>query len=142
MSITYFRGSHRFLSNFYMSAVVYEGQIYPSVENAYQAAKAHLALREKYKDCSPGQAKRMGQKEVLPSQWEESKLYVMRSLLARKFAAGNYLSTLLLKTGEEDLVEGNSWNDTYWGVCNGVGENNLGKLLMERRAFLILDLVE
>lgn len=26
--------------------------------------------------------------------------------------------------------EGNTWDDTYWGVCKGVGTNYLGKLLM------------
>lgn len=36
----------------------------------------------------------------------------------------------------DELIEGNAWNDTFWGVCNGVGENWLGQLLMERRAEL------
>jgi predicted NAD-dependent protein-ADP-ribosyltransferase YbiA (DUF1768 family) len=43
---------------------------------------------------------------------------------------------MLKATGDEELVEGNWWNDTFWGVCNGVGENNLGKLLMKIRAEL------
>ena len=39
----------------------------------------------------------------------------------------------LLSTGDQELVEGNWWRDFYWGVCNGVGDNNLGKLLMKIR---------
>jgi predicted NAD-dependent protein-ADP-ribosyltransferase YbiA (DUF1768 family) len=35
-----------------------------------------------------------------------------------------------------ELIEGNWWGDTYWGVCNGVGENHLGKLLMKIRDYL------
>jgi hypothetical protein len=31
------------------------------------------------------------------------------------------------------LVEGNTWNDRYWGVCRGVGQNKLGHLLMKLR---------
>jgi hypothetical protein len=34
------------------------------------------------------------------------------------------------------LIEGNTWGDTFWGVCNGVGENNLGKTLMNVREIL------
>lgn len=33
----------------------------------------------------------------------------------------------------EVVYKGNYWKDTYWGVCNGVGENHLGKLLMKIR---------
>ena len=29
--------------------------------------------------------------------------------------------------------EGNDWNDTFWGQCDGVGLNHLGKLLMRVR---------
>jgi predicted NAD-dependent protein-ADP-ribosyltransferase YbiA (DUF1768 family) len=36
-----------------------------------------------------------------------------------------------LKQITEPIVENNTWNDTYWGVCNNVGENHLGKLLTE-----------
>lgn len=44
----------------------------------------------------------------------------------------------MIATGGEDLVEGNRWNDKFWGVClkTGRGENWLGKLLMQVRAEL------
>jgi predicted NAD-dependent protein-ADP-ribosyltransferase YbiA (DUF1768 family) len=41
---------------------------------------------------------------------------------------------MLLATDEADLVEGNHWNDTFWGVCRGVGQNWLGRILMDERA--------
>lgn len=41
-----------------------------------------------------------------------------------------------MATDDAELVEGNTWGDRYWGVVDGVGENRLGKLLMERRAEL------
>lgn len=40
---------------------------------------------------------------------------------------------MLLKTGDEELVEGNTWGDTFWGVCKGKGRNELGKILMKVR---------
>jgi predicted NAD-dependent protein-ADP-ribosyltransferase YbiA (DUF1768 family) len=43
------------------------------------------------------------------------------------------LRAKLLATGDEFLVEGNHWGDTYWGVCNGKGRNMLGSLLMKVR---------
>lgn len=43
------------------------------------------------------------------------------------------LGNKLEATGDSLLVEGNWWHDTFWGVCNGFGENNLGKLLMKIR---------
>ena len=39
-------------------------------------------------------------------------------------------------TNNEELIEGNTWNDTYWGVCNGRGQNHLGKILMKVRSLL------
>lgn len=42
----------------------------------------------------------------------------------------------LLATGNEELIEGNKHGDHFWGVCNGHGENMLGKLLMQLRAEL------
>ena len=43
------------------------------------------------------------------------------------------LALRLVETGTEELVEGNDWGDTYWGVCKGTGKNMLGKILMEVR---------
>ncbi len=57
----------------------------------------------------------------------------MELVLRQKFSHPGLLA-LLLATGDMELVEDNDWDDTYWGVCNGVGENNLGKLLMKIRA--------
>jgi len=57
----------------------------------------------------------------------------MAQCLRLKFADFPLLGSLLA-TGTEELIEGNKHNDTFWGVCAGVGENNLGKLLMRVRA--------
>ena len=70
--------------------------------------------------------------------WDGFKLDVMRTLVTQKFAK-EPLRSMLLITGDEELVENNSWNDTWWGVCRGVGENNLGKLLMTLRSGLRQD---
>lgn len=56
----------------------------------------------------------------------------MLDALRKKFS-DDKLRSMLLATGEEYLVEGNTWGDKYWGVCGGIGLNHLGKLLMQVR---------
>ena len=56
----------------------------------------------------------------------------MLSFVRAKFTYPD-LQEKLLATGDAYLEEGNYWNDTTWGVCNGVGENRLGKILMQVR---------
>jgi predicted NAD-dependent protein-ADP-ribosyltransferase YbiA (DUF1768 family) len=62
----------------------------------------------------------------------------MEDLSRQKFSHPE-LRQKLLDTGSCTLVEGNTWGDTFWGVCDGVGENHLGKLLMTIRADLESD---
>lgn len=130
-----FSGIHRFLSNFWSAEVTYLGEKYPSVEHAYQAAKAaDLKDREKIRIAgSPTEARSLGRKVRLRSDWAKMRVPVMTDLLEQKFGAGTELCEKLLKTGDCDLVEGNYWGDVFWGVCRGIGENNLGKLLVQIR---------
>lgn len=140
-----FQGRWHFLSNFYPCEIEHQGIKYPSVEHYYVAMKFDDEqlidgkyytpgdLRElisKIKD--PGQVKRFGRKVKLRKDWDNQKLKVMNWGVREKFK-NDRLSDLLLSTGDEELIEGNFWNDTYWGVCNGKGQNHLGKILMEVR---------
>ena len=134
--ITIFTGHHRFLSNFASVEVVLDGEIYPSVEHAYQAAKTECVhSRKRIRTAStPGQAKRLGKHVPIRSDWTEAKrLSVMEELLRQKFAKDRY-KMLLKNTGDAELIEGNTWGDCFWGVCQAQGRNNLGKLIMKIRA--------
>lgn len=57
----------------------------------------------------------------------------MTEVVEAKFTYNPNLKQMLLDTGDAELVEGNTWNDKYWGVCKGVGQNKLGKILMMLR---------
>lgn len=57
----------------------------------------------------------------------------MREVVECKFKQNRWLMQKLMSTGKTQLVEGNNWNDTFWGVYKGEGENMLGKILMEIR---------
>lgn len=132
--INSFTGEYKFLSNFYTCAVVLDGEKYWSVEHAYQAAKTlDLKARAEIRIADTfARAKRLGRRVTMRSDWHEIRLAVMEDLLRQKFSNPENHRRLLL-TGHAQLVEGNSWHDHFWGVCEGRGENNLGKLLMKIR---------
>lgn len=131
--ITEFQGEYRFLSNFAPVLVSYQGIAYPSVENAYQAAKISQPLeRVVFESCTASEAKQMGKKTILRDNWEAIKLLVMYELLSQKFRQSPYRNKLLFTVGDT-LIEGNTWGDTFWGVCNGVGLNHLGRMIMKIR---------
>lgn len=132
--ISSFSGEYAFLSNFFISPITHGRLKYMTVEHAFQASKTKdRVLRKRVAQIStPGKAKRYGRKLPLREDWEQVKIGVMRSLLRKKFRIPA-LRRLLLETGDAVLIEGNHWHDTFWGVCQGQGENHLGKLLMEVR---------
>jgi ribA/ribD-fused uncharacterized protein len=132
-----FDGEYRWLSNFWPAMVHLDGVVYPTVEHAYQAAKtADPAFREKIRLLpTPGQAKRAGKLAPILEDWHEVKKDIMYNLILEKFSEKT-LKEKLLATGDAVLIEGNPWYDTYWGVCRGVGENHLGRILMQVRALL------
>jgi hypothetical protein len=63
----------------------------------------------------------------------------MYNIVKDKFLRNPDIRQRLLYTINDDLVEGNNWNDTYWGVCNGIGQNKLGKILMRVRKEIVDD---
>lgn len=126
---------HRFLSNFHLCAIVFEGQTFGSTEAAYQAAKSlDPEVRNKFTMMQPSEAKREGQKINIREDWEENKLAIMYEICFRKFHFHDDLEKLLLATGEKYLEETNYWGDRFWGAdLKHKGENNLGKILMRIR---------
>lgn len=136
MDILEFQGEHRWLSNFWFAKVMLDDVVYPSVEHAYQAAKTYPSERPPFLSCTAAEAKKLGRQVVIRDEWELVKLDVMRSLIEQKFAPGTDLAKKLLETGDVRLVEGNKWGDTFWGVCNGRGQNHLGEILMAQRSQL------
>ncbi len=159
--IAQFQGGHRWLSNFWPCTIVSKGGIeFPTVEHAYQWAKfsdpeawgdpdSWVLIQDRIRKAgTPGETKRIarepGYERYIRRDWETYKLPLMRALLAQKFGRerNKHLVGLLLETGDQPLVEGNTWHDNFWGKCSckkcesKEGLNWLGFLLMERRAQL------
>lgn len=134
--IATFDGKYRFLSNFFICPVWFEGRLWPTSEHAYQAAKTLVPLEQQtiYEAKTPGVAKKLGKSVTLREDWKDVRVSIMHRILLAKFALPE-MEELLLSTGNLKLIEGNTWNDTFWGVDirTRVGQNMLGRLLMQIR---------
>lgn len=133
-----FFGEYRWLSNFEPCKIIFEGIEYGSTENAYQAAKfLDNQIRLKIALLAPNKSKRYARElestGIVRSDWTQVKKQIMYEINLDKYTRNLNLGDKLVETSNKYLEETNWWNDTYWGVCNGVGQNNLGKILMSIR---------
>lgn len=134
-----FFGPFRFLSNFHVVQIPYKGLVYPSTEAAYMSGKTDNLLTKTAlaNSKTPSDAKRIGRALELREDWNDIRIQVMEEVNLIKYTQdtleSKQLREMLLVTNPCTLVEANWWNDTFWGECNGVGENNLGKTLMRIR---------
>lgn len=132
--INSFKGSTYYLSNYYEAPVTIWGITFTNSEAAFHSAKLKdVDKRKSFAHLNPSQAKRKGRRVQLRHDWEKIKDGVMYDITLAKFQQNEDLREKLLSTRGVYLEEGNWWGDTYWGVCNGVGKNKLGKILMQVR---------
>lgn len=125
----FFRNEYDFLSNFYNCKITYEGITYKNAEAAFQAQKENRKTdRIVYSFVDGRTAKKWGRKAKLREDWNKVKDNIMYEIVKNKFLQNEELK-IKLKNIKEEIVEENYWNDKYWGVCNGIGENKLGKIL-------------
>ena len=136
MTISSFTGDYRWLSNFSSHSFYGPSNVwFKTNEHFYQSMKTvDVEEKERIINCdTPNCAKKLGQLCTIRSDWNNIKLDIMRIGLRNKFNQNPIIKQYLIDTGDEELIEGNYWGDRYWGVCNGEGQNWLGKLLMELR---------
>ncbi|MBK7407433.1 MAG: NADAR family protein [Saprospirales bacterium] len=135
--IAMFKGQYKWLSNFTLCEINYQGTRYASVEHAYMSAKSDDPEWKEQcadPDIKPGKIKYMSREITLLENWHDIRVEVMRECLEQKFTQEPF-RTWLLETGDEYLQEGNYWGDSFWGfdMETRQGENLLGKLIMEIR---------
>ena len=136
LAVTQFREDYMFLSNFYEAPLIYDGIPYLSSEAAFQAQKCTTGEeRRAFSELRSGESKHMGRQVTLRCDWEEVKREVMEDVVRAKFNQNPELARMLLDTGDQILLEGNTWHDTYWGIDlkTHEGENYLGRILMKIR---------
>ena len=132
-----FHGDFLFLSNFYEHEFWWNGLFWKSSEHAYQASKTlNEAWVTKIQHAkTPGESKKLGRQCPYRDDWDEIKLLTMYRILEAKFE-DRRMRQMLLATEDAILIEGNTWGDTFWGVCDGRGYNALGTQLMILREHL------
>lgn len=132
-TILCFQGDYFFLSNFCNSGEFWwEFYPYRNAEAAFQSAKCQNdADRNAFCLLDPEEAKRKGREIELRHDWEQTKDNIMAAVVHEKFFQNESLARKLMATTAE-LIEGNIWGDTYWGVDlhTMTGQNKLGKILM------------
>ncbi len=134
-----FQKEYRWLSNFtfFEAPLVYQEMKFPTNEHFYVAMKTKdVEVRKQVSEHPLKGVKKFGQTLTVREDWKGIRLGVMLYGLRYKFSENNpILRQKLIDTGDQELQEGNYWNDKFWGVClkTGEGENNLGSLLMQVR---------
>lgn len=136
-----FFGEYRWLSNFHESPVMYDRILYPSVENAYQAAKVQPDCRFDFTTMTAYESKQKWESYPKIDEdkygWDERKLEVMAACIFDKFYRDIELRGMLYSTMTKHLEETNHWGDVFWGVDHrkGRGRNKLGHILMATRDY-------
>lgn len=131
-----FRDKYAFLSNMYSCKIHYDGEEFPCVETAFQYAKTHDAsmfTTDKGYFVNGFVARKIGRSCPLPKFWDQIRMPIMYELLEDKFYHNEKLRQALKDTGDIWIQEDNTWGDKFWGICNGEGQNMLGKMIMEIR---------
>lgn len=127
-------------SNFSHYDFELDGKWWRTSEHYFQAKKF---LGTKYEEeirllDNPMKAAKRGRSRELPlrEDWERVKDDIMRKAVYAKFQQNEDIKSILLSTGQEEIIEV-ATNDYYWGCGKeGTGKNMLGKILMETRDLL------
>ncbi|MBI4851480.1 MAG: NADAR family protein [Acidobacteria bacterium] len=142
MTIYFYIPSDKYgcFSNFSPHGIEMQNLWWSTVEHYFQAQKFFdNAYQQKIRKApKPKIAATLGRSREMPirSDWEEVKDEIMYNAVLKKFQSHKEIKTILLSTGDQNLVE-NSPIDYYWGCGkDGTGLNKLGKILIKVRALL------
>ncbi len=106
-------------------------------EHYFQAHKfidtPHFEIVRQAKSAKEAALMGRDRQRPLRPDWDDVKDKTMYLAVLRKFETYSDIRSVLLGTGDEELVE-NTSTDYYWGCgINKTGENRLGQILMEVR---------
>jgi ribA/ribD-fused uncharacterized protein len=138
MPITFYTPDFYVFNNFSAHAVEFRGQLYPTAEHAYQAAKCTDTIgKEEIRNArSPLQAKDLANGKFRPArdpEWDAKKLAIVAEILRAKLAQHTEAREALARSRDDQIVE-DSPTDYFWGAgADGSGQNMLGKIWMQIR---------
>lgn len=129
-------------SSMHPCSVRYKGITYGNSEAAFQAQKTGTEIDIRFQSMSGFDAKKYGKKVPLRGDWEDVKYGIMKDVVLAKFQQNTVLWNLLDQTGNEWIIEDNTWHDCNWGMCTcsrcskRKAKNMLGLAIMEVRAIM------
>lgn len=131
-----FKNEYDFLSNMYPCPITLTigGRTFTFTcsESAFQACKCPNVVHL-FVPLNGYDAKKLGKKvPLMVTDWNKQRIPIMYTIVSAKFTQHPELIQRLCSI-KEDIVEDNTWGDTFWGKSNGIGQNNLGKILMRIR---------
>ncbi|TNV75389.1 hypothetical protein FGO68_gene17409 [Halteria grandinella] len=135
-------GPLAYLTNYYPAKFTLHGKVWPTSEHYFQAQKfpTRPDFQERIRlEETPDGAKDLAfsTREGFRSDWGEVKNGYMKEGIMEKFLQNEDIRMQLLETGDAQLVE-HTTEDSYWGDggdlgTGTIGQNMLGKILMEVR---------
>ncbi len=138
LPINIVESTYAYLSPFSAHRVEIWGEVFPTVEHAYQAARLKAGPeRDEIKGAgSPKEAWRLAQKykkqaELMRADFDKDA--VMEELFRAKIAQHQDIVDILRESRGHELQKVID-TDSYWGTgADGTGENRMGKLWMKLR---------
>ena len=138
-----FRGRYFWASNFSSSPLYYKigddekETLFPTAEHLYQALKyvdrpSIMKMIAELK--TPVEAKKIGNEiKAIPEHLKDSyRIWIMQNVIDLKYELPLY-KAYLLSTKDEYITHDVLHNDQFFGRNNGVGQNHLGMMLMDKR---------
>lgn len=123
-----FNGDNYFLNTMYPVSIKLGSYTFRSAESAFQAYKCRNGSTKRELEKLNGyDARKLGKKIMLRSDWSDRKLKAMWIVQCAKFAQHPDLYKKLCET--HDFNNANEYGDRFWGTCNGDGANILGMML-------------
>ena len=134
-----FRFENFWLNKYYNRPVYYKDIWFKSnhVAICYEMCKDRSDYVKKvFSYCDNVHANINLNKIGIREDWDTVKNEIVLKVTASRFFQNDDLKEKLLATEGKELIYSNNVDEHYWGVCNGVGKNTYGKILMEIRDYL------
>lgn len=131
-------------SNFSSFQLEWRGKLWPTSEHAYHSEKFDDEnIKEQIRNTrSAHESIKLthANRDKYRKNWDDIKLGIMKEILRAKVMQHPYVKKKLLESEDRELIE-DSWRDDFWGWGpKKDGKNHLGKLWMEVREEIKLQL--
>ena len=131
--ITKLEGTYKSLSNYFEAPIEFKGITYRSNVVAFYAQFFDSEVQKRtFRNLLPNQAKILYNKFHRKELSIEEQLQIMHDICVTKFNTYPEIKDILMKS-EGKIYNNTTWENTFWGITNSMGENHTGKILEQIR---------